>query len=64
MNTVPIITPGSIAAIGGLTSRPVYFLKLNGAINRSLVVQGEAADITHAPASVASGRPYVYVSEL
>jgi hypothetical protein len=64
MNTVPIMRPGSIAAIGGLASQPAYFLKLNGPIKRRLVVQGEAADITHAPASVASGRPYVYVSEL
>jgi len=61
MNPVPIITPRSIAAIGGVTSRPDDFLKLNGAINRSL---GEAAGLTRAPASVGSGRPYVYVSEL
>lgn len=54
MNTVPTITPGSITGIGGLTSRPVYFLKMNGANNASLVVKGES-NIAHAPTSVTWG---------
>lgn len=41
--TVPTITPNSITGIQGLSSRPVYFLNLNGATQPSLVVKGESA---------------------
>ena len=54
MNTVPTITPGSITGIGGLTVRPVYFLRLNGANNPSLVVKGES-NVSHGATSVAWG---------
>src|SRR3954447_1990672 len=42
MNTVPMITPGSITDIEGLGTRPVYFLKLHNAMTRNMVVKGEA----------------------
>ena len=41
--TVPVITPGSITAMTGLTKRPVYFLSLNGSPTPNLVVKGDAA---------------------
>ena len=42
MNTVPMITPGSITGIEGLGTRPVYFVKLHGAATANLVIKGEA----------------------
>lgn len=47
MNTVPMITPGSITGISGLTKRPVFFLKLNGSAQHNLVVKGEAGTGAH-----------------
>lgn len=41
MKTVPTITPGSITGMSGLTSRPVYFLRLNGSTTPNLVVKGD-----------------------
>lgn len=43
MNTVPMITPGSITGIQGLTKRPVFFLKIGPVLTPNLVVKGEAA---------------------
>ncbi len=43
MNSVPTITAGSITAMTGLSKRPVYFLRLNGAAQPNLVVKGEAS---------------------
>lgn len=40
--TVPMITPGSITRMTGLTDRPVFFLHLHGAPAPNLVVKGEA----------------------
>jgi hypothetical protein len=41
--TVPMITAGSISGMTGLSSRPVFFLKLNNSPTPNLVVKGEAA---------------------
>ncbi len=39
--TVPIITPNSITGITGLGHKPIYFVKLNGAQQATLVIKGE-----------------------
>ncbi|GEM_PF-5583962 len=41
MNTVPMITPGSISGMRGKSDRPVYFLWLNNSNDPNLVVKGE-----------------------
>jgi hypothetical protein len=46
MNTVPLIVPGSITGMAGLTDRPVFFLKLNNSLTPNLVVKGEATGNT------------------
>lgn len=42
MNTVLPITAGSITSMTGLTKRPVFFLRMNGAAQPNLVVKGES----------------------
>ena len=42
MNTVLPITAGSITGITGLSKRPVFFLRMNGAAQPNLVVKGES----------------------
>ena len=48
MNTVPNITPNSIAGMTGLSNRPVYFLRLNGSQTPNLVVKGEPPTVPFA----------------
>lgn len=39
--TVPILTPNSITGITGLGHKPIYFVKLNGSPNATIVIKGE-----------------------
>lgn len=39
--TVPILLPNSITGITGLGHKPIYFVKLNGAPNATVVIKGE-----------------------
>lgn len=42
-NSVPTLGPGTVSGVTGLTTRPVYFLKLNGGPQPTVVVKGENA---------------------